>query len=92
MEWKRDWESDISPILKNYLGLEPSEVERLAKVLVKPLKEFRKKYERIHDIFEMGEATDRQIDKMNEIEDNCRLIEQFIENANLAKSPGTPDA
>lgn len=61
------------------LALDKREAALLAKILQKPLKELRKRLERLDDIHESGEATERQENRRCETEEKVSLLEYFIE-------------
>jgi hypothetical protein len=60
------------------LALDKREAALLAKILQKPLKELRKRLERLDDIHESGEATERQENRRCETEEKVSLLEYFI--------------
>nr|DAE07086.1 MAG TPA: hypothetical protein [Siphoviridae sp. ctcUB23] len=61
------------------LALDKREAALLARILQKPLKELRKRLERLDDIHESGEATERQENRRCETEEKVSLLEYFIE-------------
>lgn len=61
------------------LALDKREAALLARILQKPLKELRKRLERLDDIHESGEATERQKNRRCETEEKVSLLEYFIE-------------
>ncbi len=61
------------------LALDKREAALLARILQKPLKELRKRLERLDDIHESGEATERQESRRCETEEKVSLLEYFIE-------------
>ena len=62
------------------LALDKREAALLARILQKPLKELRKRLERLDDIHESGEATERQGENRRcETEEKVSLLEYFIE-------------
>lgn len=60
------------------LALDKREAALLARILQKPLKELRKRLERLDDIHESGEATERQENRRCETEEKVSLLEHFI--------------
>ena len=61
------------------LALDKREAALLARILQKPLKELRKRLERLDDIHESGEATERQENRRCETEEKVSQLECFIE-------------
>lgn len=61
------------------LALDKREAALLARILQKPLKELRKRLERLDDIHESGEVTERQENRRCETEEKVSLLEYFIE-------------
>lgn len=60
------------------LALHKEEAVMLRKILQRPLKEYRKRLERLDDIHESGEATDWQENRRCETGDKVLLLELFI--------------
>lgn len=76
------WIKEPVPFTEYYdqmLALDKREAALLARILQKPLKELRKRLERLDDIHESGEATERQENRRCETEEKVSLLEYFIE-------------
>ena len=63
------------------LALTPEEAGVIAEELRPVLKSLRKKFDRLEDIRQGGEATEKQLDKWTSLQEKIATIEQFIESA-----------
>lgn len=77
MKWIKSW-IENSRYGENVLQLSEQEAYALARILGKTLKDYRKKLERLQDIHDSGEATERQETLLMQTEENVILIERFI--------------
>ena len=62
------------------LALTPEEAGVITEELRPVLKSLKKKYDRLEDIRQSGEATTKQLDKWTILQDKISTIEQFIES------------
>ena len=77
------WIKEPIPFAAYYeqmLALDEREAALLARILQKPLKEFRKRLEQLDDIHESGEATERQENRRCKTEEAVRILEKFMLN------------
>ena len=63
------------------LALTPEEAGVIAEELRPVLKSLKKKFDRMEDIRQGGEATEKQLDKWTILQEKIATIEQFIESA-----------
>lgn len=63
------------------LALTPEEAGVITEELRPVLKSLKKKYDRLEDIRQSGEATTKQLDKWTILQEKIATIEQFIESA-----------
>lgn len=63
------------------LALTPEEAGVIAEELRPVLKSLKKKFDRLEDIRQGGEATVKQLDKWTILQEKIATIEQFIESA-----------
>lgn len=63
------------------LALTPEEAGMIAEELRPVFKVLKKKYDRLEDIRQSGEATEKQLDKWTILQEKISKIEQFIELA-----------
>ena len=63
------------------LALTPEEAGVIAEELRPVLKFLKKKFDRLEDIRQGGEATEKQLDKWTSLQEKIATIEQFIESA-----------
>lgn len=63
------------------LALTPEEAGVIAEELRPVLKFLKKKFDRLEDIRQGGEATEKQLDKWTILQEKIATIEQFIESA-----------
>lgn len=63
------------------LALTPEEAGVIAEELRPVLKSLKKKFDRLEDIRQGGEATEKQLDKWTSLQEKIATIEQFIESA-----------
>lgn len=63
------------------LALTPEEVGIISEELHPVLKSLKKKYDRLENIRQIGEATTKQLDKGINLQEKISTIEQFIESA-----------
>lgn len=63
------------------LALTPEEAGVIAEELRPVLKSLKKKFDRLEDIRQGGEATEKQLDKWTILQEKIATIEQFIESA-----------
>lgn len=61
------------------LALTPEEVGIISEELRPVLKSLKKKYDRLEDIRQSGEATEKQLDKWASLQEKISTIKQFIE-------------
>lgn len=76
------WEPHVSEPL---LALNPNESEILARILRRDLSRLLNKHEKYKDIHESGEATDRQENKLVELEEEVKVIQRFIKKVETDK-------
>ena len=62
------------------LALTPEEAGVIAEELRPVLKSLKKKFDRLEDIRQSGEAITKQLDKWTILQDKISTIEQFIES------------
>ena len=62
------------------LALTPEEANIISEELRPVLKSLKKKYDRLEDIRQSGEATTKQLDKWTVLQEKIATIEQFIES------------
>lgn len=62
------------------LALTPEEAGVIAEELRPVLKSLKKKFDRLEDIRQGGEATEKQLDKWTILQEKIATIEQFIES------------
>lgn len=62
------------------LALTPEEAGVITEELRPVLKSLKKKYDRLEDIRQGGEATTKQLDKWTVLQEKIATIEQFIES------------
>lgn len=63
------------------LALTPEEAGIISEELRPVLKSLKKKYDRLEDIRQSGEATTKQLDKWTILQEKILTIEQFMESA-----------
>lgn len=63
---------------QSFLRLDEQEVRELARILKKPYKENLRKFEKYQDIHDSGEATERQVTILMQIEEKLRLMDRII--------------
>lgn len=63
------------------LALTPEEANIISEELRPMLKSLKKKFDRLEDIRQSGEATEKQLDKWTILQEKIATIEQFIESA-----------
>ena len=63
------------------LALTPEEAGVITEELRPVLKSLKKKFDRLEDIRQSGEATEKQLDKWTILQEKIATIEQFIESA-----------
>lgn len=61
------------------LALTPEEAGVIAEELRPVLKSLKKKFDRLEDIRQSGEATEKQLDKWTILQEKISTIKQFIE-------------
>lgn len=61
------------------LALTPEEAGIISEELRPVLKSLKKKYDRLEDIRQSGDATEKQLDKWTTLQEKISTIEQFIE-------------
>lgn len=66
---------------ESMLALTPEEAGVIAEELRPVLKSLKKKFDRLEDIRQGGEATEKQLDKWTSLQEKIATIEQFIESA-----------
>lgn len=71
---------DNTSFTKQVLNIDKSDVIVLQKVIAASpyLKKLRAKYEKYRDIHEGGEATEKQEDKLIELEEELKTLDSFI--------------
>lgn len=62
------------------LALTPEEANIISEELRPMLKSLKKKFDRLEDIRQSGEATEKQLDKWTILQEKIATIEQFIES------------
>ena len=75
MEWVRNCKGIET---ETVLGIDESEIKMLQSVLKQSVSRLRRKYQKYLDIRDGGEATDRQVDKLFEYEEQLKLVEYFL--------------
>lgn len=60
-------------------ALTPEEVGIISEELRPVLKSLKKKYDRLEDIRQSGEATEKQLDKWTALQEKISVIEQFMD-------------
>lgn len=60
------------------LALTPEEAGIISEELRPVFKSLKKKYDRLEDIRQSGEATEKQLDKWTALQEKISTIEQFI--------------
>lgn len=63
---------------ESMLALTPEEAGVIAEELRPVLKSLKKKFDRLEDIRQSGEATEKQLDKWTILQENIATIEEFI--------------
>ena len=63
---------------ESMLALTPEEAGVIAEELRPVLKSLRKKFDRLEDIRQSGEATEKQLDKWTILQEKIATIEEFI--------------
>lgn len=63
------------------LALTPEEAGIISEELRPVFKSLKRKYDRLEDIRQSGEATEKQLDKWTILQEKIATIEQFIESA-----------
>ena len=63
------------------LALTPEEAGVITEELRPVLKSLKKKFDRLENIRQSGEATEKQLDKWTILQEKIATIEQFIESA-----------
>ena len=66
---------------ESMLALTPEEAGVISEELHPVLKSLKKKFDRLEDIRQGGEATEKQLDKWTSLQEKIATIEQFIESA-----------
>lgn len=61
------------------LALTPEEAGMIAEELRPVFKVLKKKYDRLEDIRQSGEATEKQLDKWTALQEKISVIEQFMD-------------
>lgn len=61
------------------LALTPEEAGMIAEELRPVFKVLKKKYDRLEDIRQSGEATEKQLDKWTALQERISVIEQFMD-------------
>ncbi|MBR2031819.1 MAG: hypothetical protein IKA04_06350 [Alistipes sp.] len=64
---------------ESMLALTPEEVGVISEELRPVLKSLKKKFDRLEDIRQSGEATEKQLDKWTILQEKISTIKQFIE-------------
>lgn len=64
---------------ESMLALTPEEVGVISEELRPVLKSLKKKFDRLEDIRQSGEATEKQLDKWTILQEKILTIKQFIE-------------
>ena len=75
MEWVR---SRKGLEAETVLGIDESEIKILQSVLKQSVSRLRRQYGKYRDLRDSGEATDRQVDKLFEYEEQLKLVEYFL--------------
>lgn len=75
MEWVRNCKGLET---ETVLGIDESEIKMLQSILKQSVLRLRRQYERYRDLRDGGEATDRQVDKLFEYEEQLKLVEYFL--------------
>lgn len=78
MKWEREF-VDMTGGLQQVLRINQSELKYLQKVVLPHLKKVRAKYEKILDIHNSGDATEKQQDMMFDLMDELSVLESFCE-------------
>lgn len=61
------------------LALTPEEAGVISEELRPVLKSLKKKFDRLEDIRQSGEATEKQLDKWTALQERISVIEQFMD-------------
>lgn len=64
---------------ESMLALTPEEASIISEELRPVLKSLKKKFDRLEDIRQSGEATEKQLDKWTILQEKISTIKQFIE-------------
>ena len=64
---------------ESMLALTPEEAGMIAEELRPGFKALKKKYDRLEDIRQSGEATEKQLDKWTALQEKISVIEQFMD-------------
>lgn len=64
---------------ESMLALTPEEAGMIAEELRPVFKVLKKKYDRLEDIRQSGEATEKQLDKWTALQEKISVIEQFMD-------------
>lgn len=64
---------------ESMLALTPEEAGMIAEELRPAFKALKKKYDRLEDIRQSGEATEKQLDKWTALQEKISVIEQFMD-------------
>lgn len=64
---------------ESMLALTPEEAGMIAEELRPVFKVLKKKYDRLEDIRQSGEATEKQLDKWTALQERISVIEQFMD-------------
>ena len=65
------------------ISLNENDCKTLRPILIRAIKAAWKRYEKYSDIFEGGEATERQTDAMQKANEECRCLEYLLKNINI---------
>lgn len=87
MKWIREPIPGCAGYTEAMIALTPTEAAILANALRKPLRELQKQLERLDDIHESGEATERQEARRCDIGETVTVLKYFfeLESLNLKK-------
>lgn len=66
---------------ESMLALTPEEAGVISEELRPVLKSLKKKYDRLENIRQIGEATTKQLDKWTILQEKLSVVEEFIESA-----------
>lgn len=72
---------------ESMLALTPEEVGIISEELRPVLKNLKKKFDRLEDIRQSGEATEKQLDKWTALQDKISKIQWFLEEGSIKKTP-----